>query len=61
MNDRYALEHTVNGARFCPEVGTILGFDGPVAAMRHIFEVLPNEAHLWKWVPIQQPARKETE
>ena len=52
---RYALEHPDRG-RFCPEVGTIIGFPSAVAAMRHIFDVLPHEAHEWSWVPVEQPA-----
>ena len=55
---RYALEHSDRG-RFCPEVGTIIGFPNAVAAMRHIFDVLPNEAHEWSWVPIEQPAQSQ--
>lgn len=58
---RYALEHTNTRVRFCPEVGTVVGFPTPEDAMRHIFEVLPNDAHNWQWVPIQQPATNTQE
>ncbi len=54
---RYALEREGH-PKFYPVVGGIAGFDSATAAMLHLFEVLPNEAHEWHWVPLS-PSQQE--
>ena len=49
---RYALEREGRG-RFCPVVGEVIGFGGAIEAMIYVFDMMPDEAHLWHWVPVQ--------
>jgi len=48
---RYALEREGHG-RFCPENEAVVGFGSETEAMLHALTFMPNEAHLWHWVPI---------
>lgn len=61
MNTRYALSRLDRTAHVCPEVGDVVGFADPVAAMLHAFALFPADAHLWEWVPLwpDQPRTEE--
>lgn len=47
---RYALER--DGRQFCPIINGVPGFESATAAMLHALSMMPEEAHLWSWVPI---------
>ena len=47
---RYALER--DGLRFAPEIDGVVGFPSATEAMLHVLTFMPNEAHLWHWVPV---------
>lgn len=47
---RYALER--DGVRFAPEIDGVVGFASATEAMLHVLTFMPNEAHLWHWVPV---------
>ena len=59
MSTRYALER--DGRQFCPVVDGKPGFETATEAMLHAVEVMPDEAHLWHWVPIKAPDEPRSE